>query len=71
MKKFVSFTLVFSLVLTLIFSMTAPSLAETDEFTQEDAASLESAQKKLDEINKRQNQLSSDINKYSSQKNML
>lgn len=69
MKKFVSFTLVFSLVLTLIFSMTAPSLAETDEFTQEDAASLESAQKKLEEINKRQNQLSSDINKYSSQKN--
>lgn len=70
MKKFTSFAIVFSLVLTLIFSITiAPSLAETDEFTEEDAASLESAQEKLDEINKRQKELTSDINKYSSQKN--
>lgn len=68
MKKIISFTLVFTVVLTLIFSATAPALAETDEFTQEDAASLESAQKKLDEINERQKELSSDLKKYSSQK---
>ena len=68
-KKIISFIFALLFVLSVFPMMAAPSLAESEEFTQEDAASLESAQQKLEEINERQAELSSSIKKYSSQKN--
>ncbi len=68
-KKIISFTFALLFILSVFPMMASPSLAESEEFTQEDAASLESAQQKLEEINERQAELSSSIKKYSSQKN--
>lgn len=67
-KKFLSLTFVVLFILAFI-PFVAPSLADSEEFTQEDADSLESAQKELERINKLQAELASDIKKYSSQKN--
>ena len=67
MRKFLS-CLSLLLVFTLFFTIVLPFLAESGEFTQEDAASLEAAKERLEEINERQQELSSSLKKYSSQK---
>ena len=69
MKKILSFTFALIFSLSLVPFIASPSLADSEEFTQEDAASLEAAQERLEQINERQAELSSSIKKYSSQKN--
>ncbi|MBQ6051896.1 MAG: peptidoglycan DD-metalloendopeptidase family protein [Clostridia bacterium] len=70
MKKHFSFALAAVLALALIATLiSSPFTADSEEFTQEDAASLDAAREKLEQINERQAELSSSLKKYSNEKN--
>jgi|GEM_PF-769666 len=67
MKKILSYI---SLIVVVFLSVSIiPFFAETTDFTQEDANSLEAAKEKLEQINERQSELLSSLKYYSSQKN--
>ncbi len=70
MKKIISFAIALLIAFSATtFIVSAPLVADSEEFTQEDAESLEAAREKLSQINERQAELSSSLKKYSSEKN--
>lgn len=70
MKKIISFAIVIMMVFSVTtFIASTPFKADSEEFTQEDAESLEAAREKLSQINERQAELSSSLKKFSSEKN--
>ena len=69
MKKIISFAIALLIAFSATtFIVSAPLVADSEEFTQEDAESLEAAREKLSQINERQAELSSSLKKYSSEK---
>jgi murein DD-endopeptidase MepM/ murein hydrolase activator NlpD len=70
MKRIISFAIALMIAFSAAaFIASAPLVADSEEFTQEDAESLEEAKARLSQINERQAELSSSLKKYSSEKN--